>query len=194
MDKTPEEKTDILSLAGVTVPIVQIRIRDEFDEDQPHDGKAQGELQVHGPTIAAAYYGVTESAGSFTEDGWLKTGDVVTISPTGYVKIVDRTKDLIKSGGEWISSAELENAIASAPGVAEAAVISRPDPKWDERPVGIVVGVDGKDPDVEAIKTYLEQKVAKWWIPEDYVFVDEIPKTATGKINKLALRKDHGGK
>lgn len=192
VDKSDKEKTDILSLAGVTIPIVQIRIRNEFDEDQPHDGTAQGELQVHGPTIAGSYFGVTESAGSFTDDGWLKTGDVVTISPKGYVKIVDRTKDLIKSGGEWISSAELENAIASAPGVAEAAVISRPDPRWDERPVGIIVGAGGVDPSVEAIKEYLAGKVAKWWIPDDYVFVDEIPKTATGKINKVQLRKSHG--
>lgn len=193
-DKSPEEQTDILSLAGVTIPIVQIRIRDEFDEDQPHDGKAQGELQVHGPTIAAGYFGLSENSGSLTDDGWLKTGDVATISPKGYVKIVDRTKDLIKSGGEWISSAELENAIAGMPEIAEAAVISRPDPKWDERPVGIVVPVGGTDPSIDAIKAYLADKVAKWWIPEDYVFVDEIPKTATGKINKLALRKEHGGR
>lgn len=189
-DASDDEKVEMLALAGITIPIVRVRIVDEFGEIVAQDGESTGELQCRGATIASGYYGV-ENSGSFTEDGWLKTGDVATIDSHGNITIVDRTKDLIKTGGEWISSAELENWIAAAPDVAEAAVIGRPDPKWDERPVGIVVPAEGHNPTPDTIREYLKDKVAKFWIPEDYVFVDELPKTATGKINKVTLRKAH---
>ena len=127
--------------------------------------------------------------GSFTEDGWLRTGDVATISPNGYVRLVDRTKDLVKSGGEWISSVELENAIMAHPKVAEAAVIGIPDEKWSERPLACVVPKDGEEITLDELKEFLAERVPKWWIPNDLEIIDEVPKTSVGKFSKKTLRE-----
>jgi len=157
-------------------------------ESLPWDGEAQGELQVRGPWIAAGYYADERSPESFTDDGWLKTGDVATIDRHGYIRLVDRTKDVIKSGGEWISSVELENEIMAHPKVAEAAVIGLPHAKWGERPLACVVLSAGETATGEDILGFLDGRVAKWWLPEDVVFVDEVPKTSVGKFSKKDLR------
>jgi fatty-acyl-CoA synthase len=164
---------------------VEMEIRDEDGKRLPRDGKAYGELFVRGPWIAAGYY--KGDPGNWSEDGWFGTGDVATIDPDGYMQITDRAKDVIKSGGEWISSIDLENIAMGAPGVAMAAVIGVHHPKWDERPLLIVVR---KDESVtrESILEYLEGKIAKWWMPDDVQFVDEIPLGATGKMLKTRLR------
>ena len=147
-------------------------------------------MAVRGPWIISAYYDNDEaSKAQFTEDGWFLTGDVATLDEEGHMQIVDRSKDVIKSGGEWISSIDLENAAVGHPEVMEAAVIGMPHPKWDERPLLIVVKADGAETDKDDIVEFLGDKVAKWWLPDDVVFVDELPHTATGKIAKLALRE-----
>ena len=159
------------------------------DDELPWDGEARGELQARGPWIAAGYYNDERSAESFTEDGWLRTGDVATISPNGYVRLVDRTKDLVKSGGEWISSVELENAIMAHPKVAEAAVIGIPDEKWSERPLACVVPEGGEEITLDELKEFLAERVPKWWIPNDLEIIDEVPKTSVGKFSKKTLRE-----
>jgi fatty-acyl-CoA synthase len=185
-----EELADLRATAGVIVPLLECRIVEPGgDEEQPWDGVAQGELQVRGPWIAAGYYADERSGGSFTEDGWLRTGDVAVISPEGYIKLVDRTKDVIKSGGEWISSVELENELMAHPGVAEAAVIGVPDRKWGERPVACVVPLPGASLSADDVRGFLEGRVAKWWIPERIEFIDEVPKTSVGKFSKKDLRE-----
>jgi fatty-acyl-CoA synthase len=162
-------------------------------ESLPWDGETSGELQVRGPWIASSYYNDERSPDSFTEDGWLKTGDVAVIDGHGYIRLVDRTKDVIKSGGEWISSVDLENEIMGHPAVAEAAVIGVPHPKWSERPLACVVVRPGEHLTKEELLTYLEDKVAKWWLPDDVAFVDEIPKTSVGKFSKKDLRDKFQG-
>ncbi len=162
-------------------------------EPLPWDGESSGELQVKGPWIAAAYYNDERSPESFTEDGWLKTGDVAVIDKHGYIRLVDRTKDVIKSGGEWISSVELENELMGHPAVAEAAVIGLPHPKWGERPLACVVLKEGEDVSKEELIGFLEGKVAKWWLPDDVTFVDEVPKTSVGKFSKKDLRSKFEG-
>jgi fatty-acyl-CoA synthase len=154
----------------------------------PWDGESSGELQVRGPWVVAGYYNDPRSAESFTDDGWLKTGDVATIDRHGYIRLVDRTKDVIKSGGEWVSSVELENEIMAHPKVAEAAVIGVAHPKWSERPLACVVCKPGETVTREEIIAFLEPRVAKWWLPDDVVMVDEIPKTSVGKFSKKDLR------
>ncbi len=173
---------------GVPVPLVEIRARGT-DGYVPWDGKTYGELEVRGPWVAGAYYNSPESADRFTEDGWFRTGDVVTIDPLGYMEIQDRTKDLIKSGGEWISSVALENALMGHPAVAEAAVIAVPDERWQERPLGVVVLKEGQAATVEELRGWLADRFAKWWVPEAIEFVPEIPRTAAGKFLKSALRE-----
>src|SRR4029079_19209591 len=133
-----------------------------------------------GPWIARSYYNDDRSAESFTPDGWLRTGDIATIDPEGYIALVDRTKDLVKSGGEWISSVELENEIMAHPAVREAAVIGVPHPRWVERPLACVVLRDGESLDADELRAFLTPRVAKWWLPDDVVFIDEIPKTSVG--------------
>ncbi|HEY8479946.1 MAG TPA: fatty acid--CoA ligase, partial [Spirillospora sp.] len=146
------------------------------------------ELQVAGPTVASRYFGSDPGEEKFTEDGWLRTGDVATLDRYGYVRIVDRTKDLVKSGGEWISSVALENEIMAHPDVLEAAVIGVEDAKWGERPLACVVLAPGKKLDVDGLRAHLTGRVASWWIPERIWILPEIPKTATGKFSKAALR------
>jgi fatty-acyl-CoA synthase len=163
---------------GRVLPLVEFRM----------DEGAGGELQVRGPWIASAYYEDPSGAQKFTEDGWLRTGDVAEVKPGGYIKLVDRTKDLVKSGGEWISSVELENAIMAHPEVTEAAVIAVPDERWGERPCGCIVRATGSDLDAAGLRSHLEGRVAKWWVPERFEFIDEVPKTSVGKFDKKTLR------
>ncbi len=174
--------------AGLPVPLVDVRIIGDAGA-QPWDGESTGELQVRGPWITGAYYLRPDAAGSFTDDGWLRTGDVATMTADGYIHITDRTKDLIKSGGEWISSVELENEIMAHPAVAEAAVIAVPHEKWMERPLACVVLKPGARASSDELTAHLAKKFAKWWLPEAYEFIDEIPKTSTGKFQKLRLRE-----
>ncbi|MCP5026748.1 MAG: long-chain fatty acid--CoA ligase [Actinomycetia bacterium] len=170
---------------------VDLKIVDLDDNELPRDGEAQGELLARGPWVAGSYYtpqGREPAPDTHTDDGWLRTGDVATIDPDGWIQIVDRIKDVIKSGGEWISSIELENAAVGCAGVAEAAVIGLPHPKWQERPLLVVVRDTGSAVTADQVRAHLEGEVAKWWLPDEIVFVDDIPHTGTGKIRKTALR------
>src|ERR671910_107251 len=188
-DRAEEELADIRALQGIPSPLVEIRIADpDTDEAQPWDGESRGEVQCAGPWIAAGYYGGAGEA-QFTDDGWLRTGDVGVMTPEGYLKLVDRTKDLVKSGGEWISSVELENEIMAHPQVKEAAVIGVRDDKWGERPLACVVPEEGAQLDAGDIRGFLEGRVAKRWIPESVEFIDEVPKTSVGKFSKKTLRE-----
>ena len=167
---------------------VEMKVTDDDNRDQPWDGKTFGRLKVRGPAVASSYYGGA-GAEQFDAEGWFDTGDVAHIDPLGYMQITDRAKDVIKSGGEWISTIDLENLAVGHPDVAEAAVIGVAHPKWDERPLLVVVRKPGKEPTREAILDYMKGRCAKWWLPDDVVFVAEIPHTATGKIQKTTLRE-----
>ena len=179
----------VLGSPGPSLPLTEIRIADEKGTLVERDGTTPGELQAAGATVASGYFGADPAPSSFTDDGWLRTGDVGTIDSYGYLRIVDRTKDLVKSGGEWISSVTLENEIMSHPAVHEAAVIAVPDDRWGERPLACVVPVPGQTLDEEELRSHLGDRVASWWVPEQIWIMDEIPKTATGKFSKLALRE-----
>jgi fatty-acyl-CoA synthase len=192
-DRSDEELADVRTTQGIITPLVECRIVEPGTADElPWDGEARGELQVAGPWVAAAYYHDERASDSFTDDGWLRTGDVATITPNGYIRLVDRTKDLVKSGGEWISSVELENEIMAHPQVVEAAVIGVPDAKWGERPLACVVVDDGAELDADTLREFLSDRVAKWWIPERVEFIDEVPKTSVGKFSKKTLRERFG--
>jgi fatty-acyl-CoA synthase len=170
---------------GRPVAGIELRIVDDQGDPLPWDGRSVGEIEARGPWVTGSYYGV-EAPEKF-HDGWLRTGDVGFIDP----QITDRSKDVIKSGGEWISSVELENEIIAHPEVAEAAVIGVPDDKWDERPLACVVRKEGSTITADALRAYLEGKVAKWWLPERWTFIEEIPKTSVGKFDKKVLRARH---
>ncbi len=186
---TDEQLAERRTTVGVPLLGVETRISPPGStESLPWDGETQGELQVRGPWVAKGYYNDPRSPDSFTDDGWLKTGDVATIDRDGYMRLVDRTKDVIKSGGEWISSVELENEIMGHPAVAEAAVIGLPHTKWGERPLACVVLKPGEQVTKEDLLAYLQGKVAKWWLPDDIVFIEEVPKTSVGKFSKKDLR------
>jgi fatty-acyl-CoA synthase len=190
LGRSDEELADVRATQGIVTPLMECRIVEPGTADElPWDGEARGELQVAGPWVAAGYYADERESGSFTDDGWLRTGDVATITPDGYIRLVDRTKDLVKSGGEWISSVELENEIMAHPQVVEAAVIGVPDEKWGERPLACVVAEDGAELDADALRDFLSDRVAKWWIPEQVEFIDEVPKTSVGKFSKKTLRE-----
>jgi fatty-acyl-CoA synthase len=154
----------------------------------PWDDEATGELECRGPWLASQYYRTDSPGEQFAADGWLRTGDVAAISPLGYLRLVDRTKDLVKSGGEWISSVELENEIMGHPRVAEAAVIAAPHPKWGERPMACVVVKPGESLTREDVLEFLRARLTSWQLPDDVVFIDEIPKTSVGKFSKKTLR------
>jgi acyl-CoA synthetase (AMP-forming)/AMP-acid ligase II len=189
-DNLPEaEKFKLRAKQGLAVPMVDIRAVDENGEVIPWDGKAYGELEVRGPWVISSYYNDERSPESF-HDGWFRTGDVVTIDPEGFIQIVDRTKDLVKSGGEWISSQELENAIMSHPKVLEAAVIAVPHPRWQERPLACVVPKpDFKDSlTKEEIYELLRPKYSSMYLPDDIIFIEAVPKTSVGKFDKKVLR------
>jgi fatty-acyl-CoA synthase len=183
-----EERYDHLIKKGFTVPFVEIRARNEFGLI-PWDGNTMGELEVRGPFVAAAYYGETEQQGIFTDDGWLKTGDIASISEDGCIEIKDRSKDVIKSGGEWITSLALENSLMGHPSILEAAVIGIPDDKWIERPFAYVVLREGKIFSPAELNEFLAARFAKFWIPDGYEVIDAIPKTSVGKFLKSALRE-----
>ena len=185
---TGEAKLDIEMKQGHPPFGVEMKITDDNGRDLPWDGKTFGRLKVRGPAVAKAYYKV-DSDPVFEKDGWFDTGDVATMDQYGYMQITDRSKDVIKSGGEWISSIDLENLAVGHPKVAEAAVIGINHPKWDERPLLVVVLKKGETASKEELLGFMQGKVAKWWMPDDVAFVDEIPHTATGKIQKLMLRQ-----
>ncbi len=187
-DADEETQLDLKATAGLPLPLVELRVR-AGDEEVPWDGDSMGELEVRGPWVASAYYDTPEQADRWTDDGWFRTGDIVSIHPRGHVQIKDRSKDVIKSGGEWISSVELENALMAHPAVAEAAVIAIPDEKWDERPLAAVVLREGATANADELRDFLAPNFAKWWLPERVEFVDEIPKTSVGKFRKTALRE-----
>jgi fatty-acyl-CoA synthase len=173
---------------GLPAPFVEIRARGT-EGLVPWDGETMGELEVRGAWIASAYYEDDSQADRWTDDGWFQTGDIVTIEPNGYIEIQDRSKDLVKSGGEWISTVALENALMGHPAIAEAAVIAVPDEKWAERPMAVCVCREGQSVTPEELRAFLEPQFAKWWLPDHYEFVAEIPKTAVGKFRKTALRE-----
>jgi len=190
-----DEQLDIKIKQGRALFGVEMKIVDEQGNALPHDGKAFGELLVRGPAITSAYYENPEAnEDAFDKDGWFRTGDDSRIDPAGYMEIVDRTKDVIKSGGEWISSIDLENEAVGHPEIAEAAVIGVPHTKWGERPLLVVVRQPGSSLNKEGVVDYLRDRIASWWMPDDIVFVDELPHSATGKLQKMTLReqfKDH---
>jgi fatty-acyl-CoA synthase len=181
-------KYDYRAKQGRPSVLVEIRVRND-NGIAPWDGTTMGELEVRGPWVASAYYNSPGSEDRFTEDGWFKTGDIATIDSRGYMKIQDRSKDVIKSGGEWISSVDLENALMGHPAVAEAAVIAIPDARWAERPLAAVVLKEGQAATADELRDFLAPNFAKWWLPDHIVFVDQIPKTAVGKFLKSALRE-----
>lgn len=192
-DLTENELTDLQCKQGRGVFGIQMRIVDENNQALPWDGVAFGALKVKGPWVASGYYGLSQVPGAegcpVDEQGWFDTGDVATIDPNGFMQITDRTKDVIKSGGEWVSSIEIENAAVGHPHIAEAAAIGRYHPKWTERPLLVAVLVEGSEISSGEIIDYLAKLLHKWSLPDDVVFVKELPHTATGKLNKLALRK-----
>lgn len=179
---------DVKQRAGLQAPGLALRIVDDAGNEVAHDGQAMGRLLVRGPWIAATYYKEDPSSEKFP-DGWLDTGDVATLDEEGYMAIADRSKDLIKSGGEWISSVDMENAIMAVPGVAEAAVIAVNHPKWQERPLACVVAKTGATVTKEQVYAHLEKQFAKWWLPDDIVFIETVPKTSVGKFDKKVLRQ-----
>jgi fatty-acyl-CoA synthase len=191
---TESERADARSRQGYPVPLVDVRLVDPATGDvQPWDDRATGEIQAAGPWIAAGYYRGEGGGAQFTEDGWLRTGDVATVDRYGSVRLVDRTKDLIKSGGEWIGSVELENEIMAHPKVAEAAVIAIAHEKWVERPLACVVVKPGESLTAEEVIDHLKPRVAKWWLPDAVEFIDEVPKTSVGKFSKKTLREKFSG-
>ena len=185
-----EEKVDLVCKQGRVPFGIELRVVDDEDEVQPRDGASSGRLQVRGPWVIRRYF--QDGKGDCTgEDDWFDTGDVAVIHPCGTLQITDRSKDVIKSGGEWISSVELENAAVGCPGVAEAAAIGVRHPKWDERPLLLVVRKPGSDVAAADIQAHLKNHVAKWWLPDEILFVDSLPHTATGKLLKTALRDQY---
>jgi fatty-acyl-CoA synthase len=186
----PEQEMDWRSKTGRVMAGVEFRIVDEEGKVLPWDGKAIGEIEVRGPWITGEYY--LDAAPEKFHDGWLRTGDVGMIDPKGYVQITDRAKDVIKSGGEWISSVELENEIMAHPDVIEAAVIGVPDEKWEERPLACVVLREGAKGHPEGLAGFLADRVVRWWVPERWAFIQEVPKTSVGKFDKKLLRSWYG--
>lgn len=189
--RTGDALLDIKQKQGFAPFGVEMKITDDENKDLPWDGKTFGRLKVRGPAVASSYYGGA-GAEQFDGDGWFDTGDVAHIDAFGYMQITDRSKDVIKSGGEWISTIDLENLAVGHPDVGEAAVIGVKHPKWDERPLLVIVPKAGRSPSKEDILGFMDGKVAKWWMPDDVVFVEEIPHTATGKIQKITLREQFG--
>jgi fatty-acyl-CoA synthase len=184
------ERYQLRAKQGLPSPFIDIRAVGDHGEI-PWDGTTPGELQVRGPFVASSYYRLPEESPKWTDDGWFRTGDVVTIDSDGYMKITDRTKDLIKSGGEWISSVDVENALVAHPAVAEAAVIAVPHDKWQERPLAVVVLKSEANIGRDELREFLAQTFAKWQLPDDFVFVAELPHTSTGKLLKSDLRRKY---
>jgi fatty-acyl-CoA synthase len=171
---------------GRVVPWVELRVVDDDGRPLPRDGRTQGEIEVRGPWIASAYFG--DAASDRFRDGWLRTGDIGHIDAEGFMRITDRTKDVIKSGGEWISSVALENALLGHPDVLEAAVVSKPDERWGERPLACVVAASGTDPSPESLQRFLAERLPRWWLPDEFAYIEAVPRTSTGKYDKKRLR------
>lgn len=184
---TKEQKLDVKQRAGIQAPGLKIRVVDDAGKEVPHDGVSMGRLLIQGPWIASEYY--KDNTPEKFPDGWLDTGDVATLDSEGYIAIADRSKDLVKSGGEWISSVDLENAIMAIPGVAEAAVIAVNHSKWQERPLACIVVKPDARVSKEQVYDFLGSRFAKWWMPDDIVFIDQVPKTSVGKFDKKVLRQ-----
>ncbi|WP_227997037.1 long-chain fatty acid--CoA ligase [Nocardia australiensis] len=191
-DRTDDALLDCVTQSGRLVPGVFARIMDDAGRELPHDGVSVGEIELRGPTIAGRYFRADDDSGTKFHDGWLRTGDAGVIDRHGWVDVRDRIKDGIKSGGEWISSVELESRLIDHPGVAEAAVIGIPDPRWEERPLAVVALRDGSEVSVPELRAHLDGQVAKWAVPDHWRFVGELPKTSVGKIDKKELRTRFG--
>jgi len=189
---TDDEKYAQRLKQGWPLPFVETRIVNE-NGVAPCDGEAMGELEVRGPWVAGSYYNAPETSNRWSKDGWFRTGDVAMIDADGCIRLVDRSKDLVKSGGEWISSVDLENSLMSHPAVREAGVIAVPHSKWQERPLAVVVFKDGESATADELREFLGAKFAKWQLPDDFVFVKELPHTSTGKLLKAELRKEYKG-
>ncbi len=187
-----DEQYALRAKQGVPLPFVEVRAM-AGPREAPWDGQTMGELEVRGPWIAASYHDLESESDRWSEDGWFRTGDVVTIDARGYIKITDRIKDLVKSGGEWISSVDLESALVGHPKVAEAAVIAVPDTKWGERPLAVVVLKPGQSATQDELRDFLAPKFARFWLPDAFAFVNEIPRTSTGKMMKAKLREQFAG-
>jgi fatty-acyl-CoA synthase len=191
-DAGEEERFRRAAMAGVPAPLVDVRIRTEDGRDAPWDGATMGEIQVRGPFITGSYHEVPVTADKFTDDGWLRTGDVATMDEFAFVRITDRTKDLIKSGGEWISSVDLENALMAHPAIAEAAVFAAHHPKWTERPVAAIVFKPGQHATDDELSAHLAKTFNKMNLPDAYVVVEQVPRNSTGKFMKSKLREQYG--
>jgi fatty-acyl-CoA synthase len=185
-----DQRLDVLETAGIPVPGLEVKIVDDTGQELAHDGEASGELLIRGPWIAAEYYKDARSSQTF-QDGWMRTGDVCKITPGGYIRITDRAKDVIKSGGEWISSLDLENNLMAHPAVAEATVVGLKHQKWQERPAAFVVLRPNTQATEAELIEFLAGKVAKWWLPDRVMFIDTIPKTGTGKFDKKVVRDEY---
>src|SRR5262249_40353123 len=190
-DLTAEQRLAVRASQGYPVPLVDTRHVGDDGQGLPRDGSTMGELEVRGPWVAAAYMG-GEGTDRWAADGWFKTGDVVTIDPEGYVRIADRAKDVIKSGGEWVSSVAVENALMSHPAVLEAAVFAGEHPKWGERPLAAIVFKPGMSASPAELHAHVEPRFGKIWTPDDFIPVTEIPKTSVGKFLKSTLRAEYG--
>jgi fatty-acyl-CoA synthase len=178
---------------GMPTAFVEARTIKPDGTRAPHDGASIGEIELRGPWVAAAYYNLPEESQKWSPDGWFRTGDIGHIDEDGYIKLVDRSKDLIKSGGEWISSVDLENALMGHPSVKEAAVIGVAHPKWQERPLAVVVLNEGAETHPAELREFLVGKFAKWQLPDAFIFAKEIPRTSVGKFKKMALREQFVG-
>jgi fatty-acyl-CoA synthase len=189
-DVTPEDAPLWRAKSGRPVPGMEVRLVDDSGEPVANDGVRVGNLQLRGPWVTGRYHR-DASPDSFTADGWLRTGDVGTIDAQGYVQITDRSKDVIKSGGEWVSSVDLENQLAAHPSVLEAAVIGVPDPRWEERPLALVVVRENATVTPQVLQSFLRDRVARFWVPEYWAFVSALPKTSVGKVDKKELRRQH---
>ncbi len=193
-DADYETQLEKRSKQGLVLPGLEFRVVGEDDEEISWDGEDFGELQIRGPWVTQEYYDQPEANEFEFEDGYLRTGDIVTVDEDGYLKIVDRVKDVIKSGGEWISSVELENTIMAYEGIREAAVIGVPHERWQERPLALIVPAEDADPETieDDLREFILEEYPKWWVPDNVVTIEEVPKTATGKFNKKVLRDEYG--
>jgi fatty-acyl-CoA synthase len=187
-----ERQLEMRAKQGMPVPFVEMRLM-RPDGEAPWDGETSGEIEMRGPWVAASYYDEPSQKERWSPDGWFRTGDVATMDADGYVKIVDRVKDLVKSGGEWISSLELENTLMGHPAVQEACVVGIPHPKWLERPLAAIVLRDGATATEDELRGYLARSFRRWQLPDAFVFLDSIPRTSVGKFKKSALRERYAG-
>ena len=190
LDKEEQEQYPLKQ--GRPIFGLQVKITDDADNALPWDGATAGHLKVKGPTVCQRYFGATEEEAATDADGWFMTGDVATIDPDGNIRVTDRSKDLIKSGGEWISSIDLENCAMTHPAIAEAAVVGAAHPKWNERPVLIAIKKPDHTLSEQDMLAWFDGKVASWWKPDAVIFLEELPHTATGKVSKLTLREQYG--